>query len=62
MKNNPKSTPQELSPYLEGDILFKKRPSLSQYGLPWENYRWPNGVVYYKFSGTYSERIKYDRF
>lgn len=47
-----KKNPEELGPYLEGDLLI---PSEVRNGMKAESMRWKNGEIPYEIRGSYSE-------
>ncbi|XP_059472924.1 astacin-like [Neocloeon triangulifer] len=49
-----KDNPEERGVYLEGDILFEVDPASPKSALIGDNYRWPNGEVYVKFSPVFN--------
>jgi len=57
MENRSYVNPQELGTYLEGDILFQNKPSFTRSGIVGEQYRWPKGQIFVKFSARFGEKI-----
>lgn len=52
-----KSNPEELGPYMEGDILVPiNQTSGSRNGMVSKSYRWPNAVIPYEIVGPYDSR------
>jgi hypothetical protein len=53
--NNPNINPEEIGPYVEGDLLV---PIQSKNGMTKESLRWKNGEVPYVIKGRFSELMK----
>lgn len=51
-----KSNPEELGPYVEGDILIP-RPA-SKNGIIGESFRWPKGVIPFEISPTFDAKYR----
>lgn len=48
--------PEELGPYIEGDILIPQTSVILKNGLLSRSSRWPNGIVPYEIGGDFRER------